>query len=604
MQSRAVERDAAKLGLVVPQEQQHREAIPLLNGGFRTDKSPDDLAPNEMTTLSGLHIVAGRLVVDTGYIPFGGVYRGIAQGTFEVFFNDGTSVVLLFTTTNLYQWSLEALQWQVVALNGLHETTAAYSAGATSFALDSMADIAVNVLVGIQLDNGSQLITRVNAVSVLTITTDDAVPVGRTVANGAVVVPALSLHGNPAVSQSSAVVFPSNDWIIFSNGIDPVMYYYHQVAKALGGLPTATTCKTIAVYHELVLLGNTTENGTHFPHRVRQSDAADPEEWTTGIAAIYDLLDTDDEILKLLPLGPWLIAYRQASVMRASYVGVLNQILFWEYMTQLEGAQSQGAVCDVGGEHVFVGVNGVYAYQGGYDLEEIGEQVFVSFLSPSGDFNAAARETLFIIHVADLDEVWIFYPKTGSAFPNTMLRVQLENQAWARREFADSFYAAGPLLPQETITWAGAMGVWSDSFWARPWDSRVFIKNVPSILMCPVEAGGVDTQLALYEYAAITDAGATISWELTTRQYGDGASYTRWESLSFVAVGEDVLVEASQDEGVTFYTVATLDFDETPSVRQTYIDRVSTRLQLRLSGVDHDFQLRRGVLTSEMESEW
>jgi hypothetical protein len=604
MQSVAVEKDAQRLRPAAEQPAQVR--LPLFDGGVRTDKAPADLAPNELMELKSLHVVAGRLVVDTGYVPFGGPYLGTAQGTFEAFFADGSSVLLLFTTTTVYKYNPAALQWQVVSLNSIRTTTAGYAAGATAFALNSVANIIVGTLVGIVLDNGVQLITTVTGISSLTITTAAAVPVGRTVANGADVFVAVALLGDVQKSQISAVVFPGNNWIIFSNGVSPVMYYLLDVVKPLPGLPATTTCGAIAVFHETVLLANTTEGGTHLPHRVRQSDAGDPANWTTGIAAIYDLLDTDDTILNLSPLGPWMIAYREASIMRASYLGVLNEILFWEYMTQLEGAQSQGAVVNVGGEHVFVGHAGIYAYQGGYTLDSIGDGVFNNFLAAMGDFNVPARATLFTVFVPDLDEVWVVYPSGRSATPNKLLRVQLENNSWSERMFADSVVAGSSFLPFSMTSWASAAGQWNSTQWARPWDSRSLVQNIPSILLSPAVAGGGATQLLLYEYRAQTDNGAPITWSLVTKQLGDGAQFARWETVNVVAVGASVLVQMSEDEGATWRTIGTFSFGAVgaPSATRVPVDRVSTRCQLRMSGTDPAFQLRYMTVHSIAESEW
>lgn len=607
-QSHAVELDARKLQPA--REQQTRTRVPLLDGGMRTDKAPEDLALNEAVALTSLHVVAGRLVVDTGYVPFGGLYLGIAQATFEAFFPDGSTVLLLFTTETVYSYNSSAAAWQLVSLNAIRVTTQGQSAGDDTFDLDDVSDIAVGTLVGITLDDGTQLITTVNNVAVLTITTDDTVPVGRSVNNGASVFVGVPLNGDVSKSQISADIFPGNDWIIFSNGVDPVMYYLLGVVTALPGLPSTTTCGAIAVFHETVLLANMTEAGTHLPQRLRQSDAGDPSEWTTGIAAIYDLLDTDDTILKLLPLGPWMIVYREASIMRASYLGVLNQILFFEYMTQLEGAQSQGAAVNVGGEHVFVGHSGIYAYQGGYTLDSIGDGVFNEFLAAQGDFNTPARVTLFTMFVPDLDEVWVLYPATltgdPSPTPNKLLRVQLENNAWSERFFADSFVGAGQFLPFASVSWAAATGQWNSTQWARPWDSRSLVQNVPSVLLCPAVTGGGAVETMLYEYRATTDNGGTISWSLTTKQLGDGAQFTRWERLNVVAVGADVLVEVSEDEGATFETVGTFTFGDAnaPSATNVWLDRVSTRLQVRMSGVDPLFALRYVDVIAIAESDW
>lgn len=609
VQSASVEHDVRALKSA--EELPARVRLPLLTGGLRLDKASEDLATNEAAELKSLHIVSGRLVVDRGYVPFGGVYRGTAQGTFEIFFNDGSVVDLLFTTELVYFYSPTAAQWQVASLDAIRVTTSAYAAGDDAFDLDDVSDIIVGTVVGIVLDDGTQLITTVNDVTVLTITTDDAVPTGRTVASGANVFVAVALNGDPQKSQISAIVFPGNDWIIFSNGIDPVMYYYLGVVTLLPGLPSTTTCGAIAVFHETVLLGNTTEAGTHLPHRIRQSDAGDPTEWTTGIAAIYDLLDTDDTILVMLSLGPWMIVYRQASIMRVSYLGILNEILFFEYMTQLEGAQSQGAVVNVGGEHVFVGGSGIYAYQGGYTLDSIGDGVFSEFLSAVGDFNTPARVTLFTVFVPDLDEVWILYPAVldgvPSATPNKMLRVQLEGNAWSERFFADSFLAAGQFLPFAQTTWANATGQWNSTQWARPWDSRSLVQNVPSICLCPAVAGGGAVELQLYEYRATTDDGATIEWSLVTKQLGDGYQFSRWERVNIVAVGAEVLVAVSEDEGATFDVLGTFDFGSItagPAATNIYLDKVSTRMQLRLSGSDPTFELRYIDVISIAESSW
>lgn len=603
-QTAAVERDA--VGIRSAQETPSRVRLPLFDGGMRTDKAPEALAPNETVQLKSLHIVAGRLVVDTGYVPFNGSYLGVAQGTFEAFYADGSSALLLFTTQTVYKYNSTVLQWQIVSLNALHTTTAAYTAGANVFALNSVTDIVIGGIVGIALDNGEQLITFVTNVAGLNVTTNNPIAAGRSVANGANVFVAIVLHGDVKRSQISAVIFPANEWIIFSNGIDPILYYYGGLVTKLLGLPANTTCGAMAVYHELLLIGNTEESGVHHPYRVRQSDLADPTQWTTGIAAIYDLLDTDDTILTLLPLGPWMIAYRESSIMRASYLGILDETLFWEYMTQLEGTQSQGAVVNVGGEHVLVGHFGVYAYQGGYTLDSIGDGVFTEFLSPTGDFNAPARITLFTVFVPDLDEVWILYPSGVSLTPSKLLRVQLENNAWSERFFADSFVAGGAVLPLDETTWTTAKGEWEDPQWQRPWDSRSLVKNVPSIVLSPAVVGGASVSLSLYEYRATTDNGVPIAWSVTTKQLGDGSQFSRWERLNVVATGADVLLEVSEDEGATFESVGTFDFGAAgaPAAKNVWLDRVSTRLQVRMSGVDPAFSLRYVDVVSIAESDW
>lgn len=610
MQSRAVEADVATLARSSPQERERVERVPLLSGGIHTEKAPNELAPNEVVECLGLHLVAGRLVVDTGYVPFSHEYDGIAQLPFQALFADGTSVELLVTSTTVYRYASEIPQWQLVSLNAVRLTTAPAAGGDQALDLDDVSDIAAGTVIGVILDDGTQFVSFAQGPPVgNTITLDAPLPVGSTVALGNEVAVGVELHGDPTISQVSAVLFPGNEWIIFSNGIDPIMYYYQGVVTELAGLPTNTTCATMAVFHSMLFIGNTTENGTHLPGRVRQSDLADPEGWTPGvdgIAAIYDLLDTPDYIFALKTLGPWLICYRAASVMRASFIGALNEIVYWEYMSQQDGIQSQGAVADVGAAHILIGTNNVYAYTGDYTLPPIGEPVFQNFLARDGDLYAPAKATIFTVYVPALREVWIFYPSSEVApapdyptYPNKTLRYNVALRSWQTREFADLFVAAGMYLPQSITTWATAPGLWNDVIWARPWNSRLNVQNIPNVFLCPAAA----QQLYVYEFAAQTDAGAVIEFELVTRQYGDGGEFTRWERVDFTGTG-GATVETSQDEGVTWLPLGTLALGTTPSVQTLWIDTTSSRLQFRIAGTDSAFALRYASVACEFDSEW
>lgn len=607
MQSQVVEVDATQIK--APQEQRNRERLLLLDGGMATNKSPDNLANNQAVEISGLNIVAGRLQVDTGYVLYSGAgFTGVSQGVFQAFLANGTSVTLLITTTSIFVWEPALLEWQFVAFGTVYHTTSGYSTGATALALNSVSGLAIGDEIGIILTNGFQWVTKIDNIVSLTITIHDPVP--SAVSNSAVVALVPVLHGDPRRSQVVALIFPANEYIIISNGVDPVWYYSAGVLRVLPGLPTNTTCKGMAVFHECLLLSNMIENGTALPNRVRMSDQADPTVWDptlgTGIQAIYDLLDTDDEVLVLKPLGPWLIAYRGASIMRASYIGAPNETLFWEYMVSNEGVQSQGAVADMSskhaGKHLVVGLAGVYAYNGGYTLDPVGEAIYQNFLAAAGDFNPAAKIALFTVFVPDLDEVWIIYPSGAATLPNKMLRMDATTNAWFMRMFADSFVAASFLYTVFFTSWAAALGTWQNTIWDRPWDSETFTENVPSIILSPAVA---NSQLKVYDYRATTDNGTTISWTLTSKQWGDAGTWRRWERAAVLAQGDSVLIERSEDEGKTWTTVGTYSFGATTTEPvNVYLDHVAPRLQLRLSGTDPAFALRYADIYDILESEW
>lgn len=612
MQSRAVEIDAATLAQTAPQEREERLLVPLLTGGIHTEKSPNQLAPNEAVEMAGVHFVAGRLLTDTGYVPFSHEFIGAAQLIQQFKFADSTTVTLLVTSALVYEYVPALTQWQLISSDPARETVNPYAAGATDIELDDITGLTIGDYVGIALDDNTQHITQITAFpGGNVITLDDAIPVGRSVADGAVVAIGVLLAGDPTLYQVCYTLYAGNAWVVFSNNVDPIMYYDHDdgLIKVLGGLPADTTCAAMTVFHGMLLIGNTTEGGVHLPNRVRQSDVGDPEGWTPGtdgVAAIYDLLDTPDYIFSLKLLGPWIICYREASIMRGSFIGALNEIIFWEYMTQADGIQSQGAVADVGTGHVIVGTDNVYAYAGDYTLPPIGDQVFYNFLAKSGDIYSPAKQTMFCVFVETLREVWIFYPSSAvapppeaPAYPNKVLRYNLQLQSWQERVFADLFISAGSYTPQETITWATAPGEWDDTIWARPWNSRINVQNVPNLFLGPP----TQTQLFVYDFSATTDRGETIEFAITTKEFGDGSLFTRWERFVFTGIG-DALAWYSIDEGTTWLALGVLELGATEASQTLWLDSTSTRLMLRLTGDDQTFQLRYVTIYAEFDSEW
>jgi hypothetical protein len=581
--------------------------MPLFTGGIHTEKAANELQLNELVACSGLHIVAGKLVVDTGYVPFSHFFFGGAQLVRQLLYSDSTQTTILITSRFVYTYDPATTQWRFASINSMRHTTAPALAGATTIDLDDVTDITFGAWIGITLDNGTQQQTQVGGIAGSTITLDD--PLTDAVASGNEVAIAYALLGDPTLFQCVGVLFAGNEWFIFSNGIDPIAYYYQGVVTELPGLPTNTTCRAMEVFHSMLLIGDTTEDGTRLPTRVRQSDLADPTGWTpgvNGIAAIYDLLDTPDEVRNLNTLGPWVMCYRATTVMRGSFIGAIGEIIFWEYMSQEDGIQSQGAVADVGSSHILVGTNNVYKYSGGYDLPPIGEPIFQNFLARAGDLYAPAKATLFCVYVPTLREVWIFYPSTEVApapnypiYPDKVLRYNIALNCWQERVFADYFISAGSYTPQEITTWASAVGQWDDIIWARPWNSRISVQNVPNVFL----GSSTQTQLFVYDFAAMTDYGRTIPFELITREYGDVEDFRRWQRVQLLGVGA-VTVERSQDGGVNWLPLDTVDMGDVEAGVNLWPEVSSTRFQLRLTGDDNTFQLRYGRIDSEFESDW
>jgi hypothetical protein len=595
-----IEQDIRTVAQLPQSEEYQKVRVAVLDGGINVSKTGEAIALNESPTITNLTLVNGQLQVDKGYAPFGTPYVGTAQLTYQEFYSDGTDELLLITTDSMYRFVVGVQQWQYVAAGVSYTLTGSVAAGAFVFPVNSAAGMYLGARIGIILDNGVQFQTFITVIAGLNITTNDAVPVGRTALNGAEAVISLAAHGTTTI-QVVATSFPGNGWFVFSNGIDPIFYYNAGVVNVLPGLPLNTACQAMTVFHEQLFIANTIENGTAFPQRVRRSDQADPTNWSTGLAGIDDLVDTEDFILSLLILGPWLIAYRETTIMRCSYLGLPNQTVFWEYMIYGEGAVSQNAVAELGGDHLVVGNQGIYKYKGGYDLESISENIYTIFFSAiQGELHARAKSTLFVQYIGDYDEVWIVYPKEPSLLPNKMIRVVLEQNAWYEREFANSFISASPYLPLVDTTWATAVGTWADN--TRPWNSRIFNQNVPNILLSPADLQTIEA----FDYSTAEDGGQVIFWEMQTKDIGEGDYELRWDSVRIFGRGQGIL-SFSQDAGETWTLVDGIFLGDTRNdldVLGLSTVPVSQYLRFKITGDDPTFSFVYLELWYLRESEW
>lgn len=586
------------------QEQLQRVRVPVLSGGQRSDKAAVDLELNESPSIVNLTLITNQLVVDTGYGVFGtaltGSFLGTPHVTYQVFNADGTASELLITTKTVYALDTALFEWKLVPFGSYLSNNAQINAGAVSAVFASLAGVSIGSMIGLPLDDGTQLAVTATNVAGTTLTWDTPIPAGRHVVATASVVLAIKLNGT-LLQQPVIVTFAAKEWTIITNNVDPLFYFDGAKLVALGGLPTATTCQSMIVFHESLFLLNTIENGQSFPQRVRMSDIGDPQAWTPGvgstIAAIYDLLDTEDFIHTGTIVGPYLVLFRETTIMRGTYLGQLNNTMFWEYMIYGEGVASVTAVSEIGAEQEFVGNGNVYQYDGGYTLQSVGDGIYQDFLSAIGDLNAERKDLLFTQYVPDYDEFWLFYPAGQSQLPNKMLRQSLEKTGWFVRQFANAFVSAAPYIPLTTVTWASAAGSWASQSVA--WNSRIFLANVPSIVLCAADTN----QVFIYDYKTQADNGSPISWSFETKDIAPGDEFERWDSVRLYGQGT-ALVEYSLDGGASFVVIGTAALGLTKSLKMLYFQAVSSYIRFRVSGTDPKFVFNWLECWFFKESDW
>src|SRR6266566_4409022 len=667
-----------------------RLRLQAFDGGVRESAQPEQINPNELVQVKNLFWYDGQLLVDTGYSPFGPNVDGSPHVPFQIFYPNGTTQLLLVTTSTMYVLSSGSPpQWQyvpyagpataltnavaaaatnfavtnssiffaggsitILLLNGLTYTTtvdhiagsivyitgsvpapganprgyvvvhylppiltAAVAAGDTIFTPSNLQGIKTGSKLGVELIDGNQW-QFTASVSGGTITADVPCPaVGA--ANGASIALAVKFNGSLTV-QPVITAFPGHGWVILSNGFDPIFYYDGARIAQLPGLPDNTSAQAMAVFHGSLHIANLVENGQEFPQRDRMSDAGDPTGWIpgqNGIAAIYNLVDTEDFILSLNLLGPWLIAYRETTIMRASYLGLPLNTIFWEYMVFGGGIESEGSVAEIGETHAIVGTQGVYEYAGGYDLVSIGDNIFSQLLSAKGNLNAEAKSTIFTQYVSDQDEFWLFYPTGENTLPDTMLRCSLEKKAWYPRVFKDApFVSAGFFLPLLTTTWSSAIGTWAQN--TAAWNSRIFLVNAPTVILCSPNAD----RTFVYDYNTPGDNGSAAEWSMTLKDLGDGDSLMRWDSMVLYGKGNGITVSYALDPPrdplqpgppVVFTpltdadgNVYTLDFGDGASRQRITFNNVSTYIRIMLNGTDPTFTLSYAEMWYAFETEY
>lgn len=556
-----------------------------LSGGVRSGRALERLQDKESPDLLNVNFQENVLQVDSGFLKFHNVVRGIPQRSIEFTTASGAKYHLLVTTATVYVGSNSADEWQYVS-NGTKTTTTAISAaGSSTLAVTSNAAFNIGDFIGVTLANGKQHRTTVTAKPAGQLTMANAVPVGTTVQSGVQVVEAVSLAGNLDF-HISFVPWPASDWLIFTNGVDPIKKFDGVDCLDLGGTAAVNlqAARELRAFHGHLLAFDVTELGTRYPQRIRRSNGGNPETWNAGTAGMDSLLDTDDRILQVLPLGPYLIVYRERSVMRGSYTGDAANLIFWEYTIQDKGAISNRSAVQVDAYHVVVSRDGVFRYEGGYDMPEIGEQIYNMVFSHAGDMNTPFRQRTFVENVPELNEVWIVYPASSQEIPAKLIRYNITFQSFWVRDLPIAIAGLGYYVRQNTQTWQSLVGSWLEQRWA--WSSRTIVQNSPTILL-----QGADSQVYEYNYLTPNDDGRVIPFHYSTKNFTNPQFDLTVDHLVAFGRGSEISVDISVDGGQTWRVYGTFDFG--PSRKRAVIWKQVTgdQFMYRFHGEDPLFQL-------------
>lgn len=530
-------------------EEWQDKTIKGLVGGVNFDEQPEQLPDDQSPNLLNVFAYKKELRIDTGFADFRGVIRGKPRWAGQFFQTNGTSELLLITNATIYRDL--STQWQYLSDGTSTTTTAIEPAGETVIAVADRTGFSADDYIGLTLDDGSQHQSQIDSGYVSgtgagNITINDAIPVGRQANNGAAFIKAVDLNGSDDI-QISAVTVPWVDEFVFTNGVDPVKTYDgSSVTSLVTGLGFDLICRVLAVFRSTLFALFTTESGTAFPFRMRRSNGSTITDWTGGTAGFSDLLADESFIVAAQPLGPYLMVYKERSIIRVSYVGSADTLLSIETRIFAEGALSLDAVVDFGDFHFLAGNANFYEYRGGRSIDPVGDQVRDEIFGQQGELYNQRKGRSFIVYVEELDEAWFFYPTGTSDWPDKVVRYNVASQSWFPRTHTKKFSGFGFYQSEATVTWQNVQGTWQGALY--PWNSQVIDSENPTTLLCEPD----DLQVYEYDYIVDQDDGSDIPWVVETPDFVIPGHEIRIDQMWCKLAGVGVTVEISLDQGTTY----------------------------------------------------
>jgi len=557
--------------------------------GVNTVERADGIAEDELLEASNVYFFKRTVKSDTGFKTRGAAVDGTPRAIYQFFKTTGTSELLLFTNTTAYRWL--SSQWQYLHDGTSTTLSANASAGATSVDVTSTAGLSVGNKIGIILDDASEFQTTIDSIAGSTIN----FPAGQTLPSAATAgnafVKAATLNGSDD-EQLSFVTMPAFNWLVFTNGVDVVKYYDGAKIANLPGLPSGgnTICQALALIDNYLILLNTKEGGTAYPQRVRWSDTGDPTNWSSGNASYVDLYNSEDFIVTSLPFGPYIMIYRERSIVRMEYVGSSTKLFNFDTLVEGEGVRSVDSVVDAGGYHVFVGNSDIYKFQGSFDITPLSRKITNKLFGTAGEINPSYSSRSMLLYIEELDEIWLFYADANGKYPNKLARYSIQDDGWAFRDFGIPITGYGFYQRDSTQTWAELVGSWAAQTWR--WGDASLLANSPITNLLTNDAT-IGNRALDYDYTTTDDNGNPIAWSFTTKDFFNPTNKIRSSFIEFAASGSSVTIEYSTDAGLTWNKfgsatgIVMLSTDI--NIYRVYQQLVTKRIRFRFSGTVSGF---------------
>lgn len=580
--------------------------LPSLTKGMNTLVPPDSIEDGESPYIENLVFDEGIVKVDAGYRAWGSTVLGYPQKVFQLFKKAGTSVLLLITTSTLYEWA--SSEWQFVSDSNESTVSGSHGTGSTTIVIASTASFSVDdvnsnsAYVGIILGDGTQHQTKVSGVSAPHwITLNTAFGNSDTCADGAAIVEAVPLEGD-LDDPISCAVWVADDDLIFTNHQDNVKLYDSSAdeCKSVAGLVSSGDCqaKIVRVFNNYVVLYGTIEGGVAYPQRVRRCDTGDPTDWSTGNAGYDDLWEDEDEIQAVEPLGPYEIIYKEGSIVRQAYVGTTAKLFAFETLVPGKGAAGVDSVAVLEDCHYALSLGGIYKHSGGYSVTEMGAKMRPYLFGKGGVLNPGYAKRAVSLSVDEMKEVWFMIPEGSDTELGLLAKYNRDTDGWTLRPLTSDMCGYGRYESTADKTWNDLVGSWAEQDWA--WNETRMLSGSPEVMLCCYNP----LQVYEYDYVTVGDAGKDLNWEFQTKDLYNPHMLNRMNLIEFFAKGSSVVVSYSTDRGSTWTVLETVTLATAWARYRVWHQLVERQIRYKFSGSGGGLALEWLGLDYEEESSW
>ena len=312
----------------------------------------------------------------------------------------------------------------------------------------------------------------------------------------------------------------------------------------------------VAFFKGRVFAGDVTDElDGRVRNRLRWSSVTNPRDWSFS-TAFLDFDNSTSPLMRLLPLGPVLVAYFRDAVFLGQPTGDAGlPVAFQEVETGGVGLVGQRALAEVPNGHFFVGVDNFY-FLSSSGLTAIGDKVRRESIQ-----SCREKWRVFALHDRTHSRVLFGIPgESGRGFRNIWV-YDYATQSWGNEQLADLANFLAIYTPAPATIWLTAEGTWAEQ--GGTWADLATIATDTQLQSIIVDGSTALLRRARDDEDVTWDRTAratTRDFDLGTPDLNKGAVRfaLKLEWLEAPLVPVSFTVEGSTDKGITWRELGTL----------------------------------------------